>query len=99
MTMKSLGRVFCSALMIGSAVAPALALDYEAKPIQWCIQAPFRTVGAVSGGLFTGLVSGPIDGGFHGGLKGTTHVAGKYGDDMGVAELAAAAPLGAPVGG
>lgn len=87
-----------AALLATSAVAPALALDYEAKPIMWCLQAPFRTVGAVSGALACGLVSGPIDGGYHGALKGTKHIAGKFGDEKGTGQLVAAAPIGGSVG-
>jgi len=102
-TMKSIGRIVFSALVAVSAVAPALALDYEAKPIMWCLQAPFRTAGALEGALVTGLISGPVDGGYHGALKGTKHWAGKFGDEKGAGQLAAAAPVfgtgGAIVGG
>lgn len=46
----------------------------------------------------SGLVSGPIQGGYHGGLKGTTHVAGKFGDEKGMAQLGAGSVIGAPPG-
>jgi len=98
MNMKTLGRMMLAAVLSTSAVAPALALDYEAKPIMWCIQAPFRTVGAVSGALVCGLVSGPIDGGYHGSLKGTKHVAGKFGDENGAGQQVAAVPIGGTTG-
>jgi hypothetical protein len=83
--------------MAGS-IAPAFALDYEAKPIMWCLQAPFRTAGALSGAAVSGLVSGPIDDGYHWFLKGTTHVAGKFGDEKGTGQIAAAVPIGGSVG-
>ncbi|HEY9785000.1 MAG TPA: hypothetical protein V6D17_06315 [Candidatus Obscuribacterales bacterium] len=92
--MKSLGRILCSAMLAGSAVAPAMALDYEAKPIMWCLQAPFRTEGAIEGALVSGLVSGPIDDGYHWFLGGTKHVAGKFGDEKGAAQIAAGVPIG-----
>jgi len=97
--MKTLGRmILATVLTTGAAVAPALALDYEAKPIMWCIQAPYRTVGALSGALICGGISGPIDGGFHGALKGTKHVAGKFGDEKGTGQLIAGAPIGGTTG-
>ncbi|HEY9719988.1 MAG TPA: hypothetical protein V6C69_21090 [Trichormus sp.] len=94
MNMKTLGRMVLAAVLTTSAVAPALALDYEAKPVMWVIQAPYRTVGAVTGAVFCGLVSGPIDGGYHGALKGDKHVAGKFGDENGAGQEVAAVPLG-----
>lgn len=84
--------------MLVGAAAPALALDYEAKPVNWVIMAPWRTVGAVTGALSTGLISGPVDSGYHGGIKGTNHVAGKFGDEKGLAQRAVGVPVGAPVG-
>jgi len=84
--------------MVLGAAAPALALDYEAKPIMWCIQAPFRTAGAVSGALIQGIGGAAIDGGYHGACKGTQHVAGKFGDEKGAGQLTAAVPLGGSVG-
>lgn len=96
--MKSLGRILCSALLVASAVAPVMALDYEAKPIMWCLQAPFRTWGATEGALVTGLFSGPVDHGYHGFLKGTKHVAGKFGDEKGWGQIAAAVPIGGTAG-
>ena len=56
--MKTLGRIMLAAMLSVSAVAPALALDYEAKPIAWVIQAPFRTAGALSGAIVCGAASG-----------------------------------------
>ena len=53
MTNKILGQVLMSAALMVSAVAPAMALDYEAKPVQWVLQAPIRTVGAASGALLS----------------------------------------------
>jgi len=96
--MKSLGRVLCSAVMVLSAAAPALALDYEAKPIAWCLMAPIRTAGALSGAVIQGFVAAPIDGGYHGACKGTEHVAGKFGDEKGAGQRCAALPLGGSVG-
>jgi hypothetical protein len=93
MTNKILGQVLLSATLMVSAIAPAIALDYEAKPVNWVLQAPFRTVGAVSGAVFTGLVSGPLDGGYHGGLKCENQWAGKFGDEKGWGQRVAAAPL------
>jgi hypothetical protein len=98
MKMKTLGRIVSATLLTAAAVAPALALDYEAKPIMWCLQAPFRTAGAVSGALVCGLVSGPIDGGYHGMLKGDKHVAGKFGDEKGMGQEVAAVPIGGSTG-
>ena len=63
--MKSLGRILCSVAILAAGAGPALALDYEAKPIHWLILAPFRTAGAVSGATVSGLFSGPVDKGFH----------------------------------
>jgi hypothetical protein len=98
MTKKTLGQVMLSLTLLASAAAPAMALDYEAKPIMWCLQAPFRTVGAVSGALVSGAVSAPIDDGYHWFLKGTTHVAGKFGDEEGAGQIAAGVPIGGSVG-
>jgi hypothetical protein len=99
MKMKTLGRMVLAAMLTtGAAVAPALALDYEAKPIMWCIQAPFRTAGALSGALICGTVSGPIDYGFHGSCKGTKKVAGEFGDENGLGQNAVAVPFGGTTG-
>ncbi len=98
MTKNTLGRLTLAAMFIASAAAPAMALDYEAKPIMWCLQAPFRTAGAVSGALVSGGVSGPIDDGYHWFLGGTKHVAGKFGDEEGAGQIAAAVPIGGSVG-
>ena len=83
---------------MASATIPAFALDYEAKPINWCLQAPVRLVGGLTGGIITGGVSEPVDDGYHWFLKGTQHVAGKFGDEKGTGELAAAVPIGGSVG-
>lgn len=98
MTKLTVKRLLCSALLLASSVTPALALDYEAKPINWCIQAPVRLVGALSGAVVNGAFCGPVDDGYHWSLKGTKHVAGKFGDEKGAGQLAAAAPLGGSVG-
>ena len=84
--------------MMASATAPAMALDYEAKPIMWLLQAPFRTAGALTGAAVSGGVSGPIDDGYHWFLKGTQHVAGKFGDEEGAGQIAAAVPIGGSTG-
>jgi hypothetical protein len=91
-------RVFGSALLLASAVSPALALDYEAKPVNWVLQSPFRLIGGLAGGVVTGGVSAPIDHGYHWMLKGTTHVAGKFGDEKGLSQVVAAVPIGGSVG-
>jgi hypothetical protein len=98
MTKKILGQLVLSATLLVSAVAPAVALDYEAKPVNWVLQAPFRSVGALSGAVFSGVVSGPLDNGYHGGLKGENHVAGKFGDEKGLGQRVAAVPIGATSG-
>jgi len=98
MTKTTLFRVISSTLLMASAVSPALALDYEAKPVNWVIQAPVRLVGGLAGGIITGGVSEPIDDGYHWFLKGTQHIAGKFGDEKGQAEIAAAVPIGGSVG-
>ncbi len=88
----------CAAALMASSVGPSLALDYEAKPVMWCLQAPFRLAGALTAGLVCGTVSGPIDDGYHWMLKGTQHVAGKFGDEKGTGQLIAAAPIGGSTG-
>jgi len=85
-------------MLTASAVAPALALDYEAKPVNWVIQAPYRLVGGLAGGVVTGGVSEPIDDGYHWFLKGTKHIAGKFGNENGQAQIACAVPIGGSVG-
>jgi hypothetical protein len=90
--------VLISGLTFASSVAPALALDYEAKPIHWCIMAPIRLVGGVSGAVVNAGFCGPIDDGYHWFLKGTKHVAGKFGDEKGAGQIAAAVPIGGSVG-
>lgn len=88
----------CSAAVLASAASPVFALDYEAKPVNWVIQSPFRLIGGLAGGIVTGGVSQPMDNGYHWMLKGTQHVAGKFGDEKGQAQLAAAVPIGGSVG-
>ncbi len=95
--MKSLSRILCAAMLLGSATIPAFSLDYEAKPIHWVLMAPWRTVGAL-GGAVGGAVSGPIDDGYHYSLKDTQRLAGTFGDEKGGAQLTAAAPVAAPFG-
>lgn len=92
--MKIVGRVMLAALTAASAVAPALALDYEAKPVGAVIAAPYHIIGGLIGAASCGLVSGPIDGGYHGMLKGDTEFAGKLGDEKGWGQRTAAAPVG-----
>ncbi len=98
MKKSTLFRVMCSAAVLASAASPVFALDYEAKPVNWVIQSPFRLIGGLAGGIVTGGVSSPIDGGYHWMLKGTKHVAGKFGDEKGQGQLAAAVPIGGSVG-
>jgi hypothetical protein len=98
MKKSNLFRVLCSAAILASAVSPVLALDYEAKPVMWVLQSPFRLVGGLAGGLITGTVSQPIDDGYHWFLKGTQHVAGKFGDEKGLSQQVAAVPIGGSVG-
>jgi len=87
-----------AASLLVSAVGPALALDYEAKPVNWVIMAPWHLAGALSGAVISGAISGPIDGGYHGAIKGDKHVAGKFGDEKGTGQLVAAVPIGGTTG-
>lgn len=96
--MTSVARVLYSAALVAATATPAVALDYEAKPIMWCLQAPFRLTGALCGAAVSGGVSGPIDKGYHGFEKGTKRVAGKLGDENGTGQMAAAAPVGGSTG-
>ncbi len=97
--MKKQQLILAALALIASGIGNnAYCLDYEAKPIRWCLTAPFKTMGAVTGGLFCGVVSGPIDYGYHGALKGTKDMAAKFGNEKGTAELLAAAPLGGTAG-
>ncbi len=71
-TMKSLGRIISSTLLLSFAALPALALDYEAKPVSWVLLAPFRAGGAMGeatlgpvGGV-VGAVVGVPKGAIHG---------------------------------
>lgn len=98
MTKRTLGQMMLSLTLLASAAAPAMAIDYEAKPVMWVLQAPFRTVGAVTGAAVSGGVSAPIDDSYHWFLKGTNHVAGKFGDEEGAGQIAAAVPIGGSVG-
>jgi hypothetical protein len=98
MKMKTFGRMMLAAMLASSAIAPALALDYEAKPIAWLLAAPIRTAGAVSGALVSGVVSGPVDGGYHRSLKANKYVAGRFGDEKGLGQTVAAVPIGGTTG-
>lgn len=98
MKKTTLGQVLCSVALMTSSVAPALALDFEAKPVMWCLQAPFKLAGGLSGALVSGGFSGPVDDGYHWFLKGTQHVAGKFGDEKGAGQIAAGVPTGGAVG-
>jgi len=90
--------VLISGLALASSAAPVLALDYEAKPINWCIQAPVRLVGGLSGAVVNAGFCGPVDDSYHWFLKGTKHVAGKFGDEKGAGQIAAGVPIGGSVG-
>lgn len=92
-----LQKVLCSTMVLASAVAPALALDYEAKPVNWVIKAPIRLVGGLTGAVVS-AVGGTVDDGYHWGLKGTKHVAGKFGDEKGAGQIAAGVPIGGSTG-
>ncbi len=95
-------RLLSSAIIVGFLISPTLlpaqALDYEAKPINNVIRAPFKALGAITGGAVCGLFSGPVDDGFHAGKKTTTEIAGKFGDEKGRTEQLVAAPIGYPLG-
>lgn len=95
---KKVSQVAMSMLLLASVSAPAMAIDYESKPVMWGIQAPVRTAGALTGMAVNGAVCGPIDYSYHWFLKGTTHVAGKFGDEKGTAQLVAGVPTGGAVG-
>jgi hypothetical protein len=100
--MEFLGRIVGSATLLAvgllPAAAPALALDYEAKPVNWVLMAPIRTIGALSGATVCGAFSGPMDKGFHNTLKSSTHIAGEFGDEKGDLQLMAATPISLPAG-
>lgn len=98
MNRKYLGLMLCSLAVAATSVTPALAMDYEAKPVNWVLQAPARLLGAVSAGIWCGAINAPIDDGYHGFLKGTTHVAGKFGDEKGAGQIAMAVPIGGSTG-
>lgn len=91
-------RAVCAALLLAATAAPAFAIDYEAGPVNWTIKAPIRLVGGLTGATVCGLFSGPVDKGYHWFLKGTTHVAGKFGDEKGAGQIAAAVPIGGSTG-
>ena len=95
-------RILCSTILVAGlispALTPALALDYEAKPVNAVITAPFKACGAIAGMAACGLFSGPVDGGFHQAKKSTSKLAGAFGDENGKPEIAAAAPIVGPVG-
>jgi len=84
--------------MMSGAALPALALDYEAKPVGWVLLAPFRLGGGLAGGAFSGLVSAPIDHGYHDTLKFETKSAGQFGDERGWKQLTVVTPVAAPAG-
>jgi len=83
---------------MASAALPALAIDYEAKPVGWVLLAPFRLGGGLAGGTFCGLVSSPIDHGFHDAMKFETKSAGQFGDERGWKQLSVVAPVAIPAG-
>ncbi len=95
---RLLSSTIIAGFLISPALTPVYALDYEAKPINWLIKAPFRAVGAVSSGAVCGIFSGPVDDGFHAGKTATTHIAGAFGDEKGRVQQAVAAPVGYPLG-
>ncbi len=97
-TMKSLGRIISSTLLLSFAALPALALDYEAKPVSWVLLAPFRAGGAVAGAIGGG-VSGSADHSFHDNVKYTKRMAGQFGDEKGTAQTAMGEATLGPVGG
>jgi hypothetical protein len=96
--MKFLGRILCSAAFLAAGAGPALALDYEAKPVHWVLMAPWRTAGALSGAAVCGLYSGPVDKGFHNTLRSEKKLAGEFGDENGALQLMAASPVSVPAG-
>lgn len=96
--MKSLGRILCSVAVLAAGAGPALALDYEAKPVHWVLMAPFRTAGALSGATVCGLTSGPVDKGFHNTMRSEKKLAGEFGDENGALQLVAASPVSVPAG-
>ena len=91
-------RALCSALLLASTAAPAFAMDYEAGPVNWVVKSPIRLVGGLTGATVCGLFSGPVEGTYHGFLKGTKHIAGKFGDEKGAGQIAAAVPIGGTTG-
>jgi hypothetical protein len=96
--MKSLGRIICSTLLMTGAALPALALDYEAKPVGWVLAAPFRLGGGLAGGAVCGLISSPIDHSYHDTCKFSTKAAGQFGDERGWKQLTVVTPVTAPAG-
>jgi len=100
--MLFLNRLLSSTIIVACLTSPALApaygLDYEAKQINWALEAPKKTAGAISGGAVCGLFCGPVDDGFHAGKTATTHIAGMFGDEKGRVQQLVAAPVGYPLG-
>src|SRR6516225_1335469 len=96
--MKSVGRIVCSTALFVVGALPALALDYEAKPVHWVLMAPFRTAGALSGAAVCGGFSGPVDKGFHNTLRSEKKLAGEFGDENGALQLLVASPVSVPAG-
>lgn len=93
-----LGCLLSMAAVFAFLASPVFALDYQAKPVMWVITAPVRAVAATSAAIICGGINGPIDDGYHWFLKGTKHVAGKFGDEKGPGQIAAAVPIGGSVG-
>lgn len=97
--MKNLTKVLgVTAMVLASTITPCLALDYEAKPVNWVLQSPIRLVGALTGVVVSGGFMGPVNHGYGGFVKGTHHWAEKFGDEKGMGQNMAAAPTGG-VGG
>lgn len=96
--MKSGEAIVFSVALIAAGALPALALDYEAKPINWVLMAPIRTVGAISGAATCGIFSGPLDKAFHNTQRSQKRLAGHLGDENGTLQLLAATPVAAPAG-
>lgn len=98
MNNRTLGRLLSLAAVLACSVVPGYAIDYQAKPVMWVIQAPVRLVAATSAAIICGGLNAPIDDSYHWFLKGTKHVAGKFGDEKGAGQIAAAVPIGGSVG-
>ena len=96
--MKSMSLIMAAIASLATVALPAVALDYEAKPVHWVLTAPMKAIGGLSGAVVCGAFSGPTDRGFHSTLKSEKHVAGEFGDEKGALELMAAAPISVPAG-